>query len=87
MKTLQIAILAIFILFQAKAQSQETFETVSEPWVNGTIDDESIEQNSTETRPQQCKQNLKQYFLELVNEYFNEVNTFLKNKLHTNKVW
>ena len=78
MQTLQIAILAIFILFQAKAQSQETFETVSEPLVNGTFEDESIEQNSTETRPQQCKQNLKQYFLELVNEYFNEVNTFLK---------
>ena len=78
MKTLQIAILAIFILFQAKVKSQETFETVSEPLENGTFEDESIEQNSTETRPLQCKQNLKQYFLELVNEYFNEVNTFLK---------
>ena len=78
MQTLQIAILAIFILFQAKVQSQETLETVSEPLVNGTIEDEFVEQNSTETRPQQCKQNLKQYFLELVNEYFNEVNTFLK---------
>ena len=75
MKTLQIAILAIFILFQAKVKSQETLETLSEKLVNGTIEDESIE---TETRPQQCKQNLKQYFLELVNEYFNEVNTFLK---------
>ena len=53
-------------------------ETVLEPLVNGTIEDEFIEQNSTETRPQQCKQNLKQYFLELVNEYFNEVNTFIK---------
>ena len=59
MQSLQIAILAIFILFQAKAQSQETFETVSEPWVNGTIDDESIEQNSTETRPTRVQRLLK----------------------------
>ena len=75
MQTLQIAILAIFILFQSKVQSQETLETVSESLVNGTIEDESIE---TETRPQQCKQNLKQYFMELVIEYFNDVNIFLK---------
>ena len=61
MKTLQIAILAIFILFQARVKSQETLETVSESVVNGTFEDESIVQNSTETRPQQCKQNLKQY--------------------------
>ena len=53
MKTLQIAILAIFILFQAKVKSQETLEILSEKLVNGTIEDEFLVQNSTETRPQQ----------------------------------
>ena len=53
MKTLQIAILAIFILFQAKVKSQETLETLSKKLVNGTIEDEFLVQNSTETRPQQ----------------------------------
>ena len=52
MQTLQIAILAIFILFQAKVKSQETLE-ISEKLVNGTIEDEFLVQNSTETRPQQ----------------------------------
>jgi len=75
MKVLEIAILAFFILIQVKCE--ETLETISEPplnGVNGTLEDESSvqEQNTTETKPQQCKQNLKDYFFQLMNEYFNE---------------
>ena len=60
MKTLQIAILPIFILFLVKVKSQDTLSEPPMP-VSGT-EIEILEQNSTET--------------ELMNDYFNEVSEF-----------
>ena len=61
MKTLQIAILPIFILFLVKVKSQDTLSEPPMP-VSGTTEFEILEQNSTET--------------ELMNDYFNEVSEF-----------
>ena len=61
MKTLQIAILPIFILFLVKVKSQDTLSESPMP-VSGTTEIEILEQNSTET--------------ELMNDYFNEVSEF-----------
>ena len=61
MKTLQIAILPIFILFLVKVKSQDTLSEPPMP-VSGTTEIEILEQNSTET--------------ELMNDYFNEVSEF-----------
>ena len=67
----KVAILAIFILFYAKVNSQDTSDTLEvELSVNGTV---ANDQNSTETRPGQCRQTAKDYFLQFMNTYFNEV--------------
>ena len=62
MKTVKVAILTIFILCFQEVKSEET---ISEPQLN-------------ETRPQQCKQQIKCHFLHLMNEYFNEVREIWK---------
>ena len=77
----KVAILAIFILFYAKVNSQDTSDTLEvELSVNGTV--AANDQNSTETRPGQCRQTAKDYFLQFMNTYFNEVRIIRKlNKI------